>query len=203
MLEDIAAAIGEDLTVIGRLPGGVNSGVIRVLLGGQRSAVVKLAHPRLLDETLRTQRIVEHMRERGYPTPAWLAVGATSTHVWQLGDFVDAAPAPQLTASIVDQLMEIIELQAGQASEPYDHWAYACRVATGQEPIGAEISRHSIEASALVERLRLMCDDAPPPVGMPDMVHADLNPSNVLVGDGAVVALVDVGNGVAAPVQLT
>ena len=48
-------------------------------------------------------------------------------------DFVDAAPAPALTPSLVEQLMEIIELQAGQASEPYHHWSYAWRVATGQE----------------------------------------------------------------------
>ena len=31
--------------------------------------------------------------------------------------------------------MEIIELQAGQASEPDDHWSYAWRVATGQESV--------------------------------------------------------------------
>jgi hypothetical protein len=40
--------------------------------------------------------VVEHMRRRGYPTPAWLAVGATATHVWHLMDFVDAAAVPEL-----------------------------------------------------------------------------------------------------------
>src|SRR3954453_15808866 len=34
----------------------------------------------------------------------------------------------------------------------------------------------------------------PRPAEAPDMVHADLNPSNVLVRDGAVVAGVDIGN---------
>ena len=48
--------------------------------------------------------------------------------------------------------------------------------------------------SDLVERLRLACADAPPPPESPDMVHTDLNPSNVLVRDGAVVAVVDIGN---------
>jgi len=197
VLEDIATVVGEDVTVLSRLPGGVNSGVVHVQWGGRTSAVVKadvLAHPHHLDETLRAQRIVEHMREHGYPTPAWLAVGTTDTHVWHLIDFVDAAPAPRLTPSLVDQLMEIVELQANQASEPYDHWAYAWRVATGLEPVGAEISGYSAEVSAVVEQLRLMCGDARPPVQMPDMVHADLNPSNVLVRDNAVVALVDIGN---------
>ena len=54
-------------------------------------------HPEQLDEWLRAQRVVEHMRRCGYPTPAWLGVGATATHVWHLMDFVDAAPAPELT----------------------------------------------------------------------------------------------------------
>jgi len=38
--------------------------------------VVPRAHPNHLDETLRAQRVVEHMRRRGYPTPAWLGVGS-------------------------------------------------------------------------------------------------------------------------------
>jgi hypothetical protein len=108
---------------------------VRVHLAGRADAVLKAvprAHPNHLDETLRARRVVEHMRGRGYPTPAWLAVGTTATHVWHLMDFVDAAPAPELTPSLVEQLMETIELQAGQASEPYDHWSYAWRVATGQ-----------------------------------------------------------------------
>jgi hypothetical protein len=140
-------------------------------------------------------------------------VGATATHVWHLQEFVDAAPAPQLTESLVEQLMEIIELQAGQASEPYDHWSYAWRVATGQEPAVAgvdlnetpeqsllrqsivRLSQYSSVVSALVERLRLACADVPPPPEAPDMVHSDLStPSNVLVRDGAVVAVVDIGN---------
>ena len=121
-------------------------------------------------------------------------------------DFVDAAPAPELTPSLVEQLMEIIELQAGQASEPYDHWSCAWRVATGQESAVAgldfnetpeqsllrqsvaRLSGYSSVVSALVERLRLVCG-VPPPRRAPDMVHADLNPSNVLVRDGAVVAV--------------
>ncbi|HEU0165887.1 MAG TPA: phosphotransferase, partial [Thermomicrobiales bacterium] len=48
--------------------------------------------------------------------------------------------------------------------------------------------------SALVERIRLMCANVSPPQGAPDMVHADLKPDNVLVRDGVVVAVVDIGN---------
>jgi hypothetical protein len=216
VLVDVASVVESEVTVLGRLPGGVNGGAWRVQLAGRANAVLKAvprAHANHLDEMLRAQRVVEHMRGRGYPTPAWLGVGATATRVWHLTDLVDATPAPELPASLVEQLMEIVELQAGQASEPYDHWSYAWRVATGQGPAVAgldltetpeqsllrqsvaRLSGHSSVVSALVERLRLLCADAPPPAEAPDMVHADLaTPGNVLVRDGAVVAVVDIGN---------
>src|SRR4051794_32370364 len=215
VLDDVATVVGAEVTLLSGLPGGVNGGAMRVWLAGGATAVLKAvprAHPNHLDETLRAQRVVEHMRRCGYPTPAWLGVGATATHVWHLTDFVDAAPAPQLTPSLVEQLMEIIELQAGQASEPYDHWSYAWRIATGQESAVAgldfnetpeqsrlrksvaRLSGYSSVVSALVERLRLVCADVPPPPEAPDMVHADLStPSNILVRDGAVMAGVDIG----------
>src|SRR3954449_8055038 len=216
ILDDVASVVGSEITPLSRLSGGINEGAMRVQLAGGADAVLKAVpqeHPNDLGETLRAQRIVEHMRLRGYPTPAWLGVGATATHVWHLMDFVDAAPAPELTPSLVEQLMEIVELQAGQASEPYDHWSHAWRVATGQEPVVARLDfnetpeqsllrqsmarlpAYSSVVSALVERLRLVCADVPPPREAPDMVHADLStPSNVLVRDGVVVAVVDIGN---------
>ena len=219
VLDDVASVVGAEVTLLSRLPGGVNAGAMRVQLAGRADAVLKAeprAHPSQLDETLRAQRVVEHMRRRGYPTPAWLGVGATATHVWHLMDFVDAAPVPELTPSIVEQLMEIIELQAGQASEPYDHWSYAWRVATGQESAVAGLdfnetpeqsllrqsvaglSGYSSAVSALVERLRLVCAAVPPPREAPDMVHADLNPGNVLVRDGAAVDIGNAGSGTRA-----
>nr|WP_243395285.1 phosphotransferase [Nocardioides currus] len=208
--------MGAEVSVLGHLRGGINDGAVRVELAGGTTAVLKAAprtHPDQLDETLRAQRIVERMRRCGYPTPAWLGVGSTATHVWHVMDFVDADPAPELTPSLAEQLMAIIELQAGQGSEPYDHWSYAWRVATGASWAGkprdlpetteqlllrqsmARLPAHSVEVSALVGRLRQQCAGVPPPRRAPDMVHADIaTPSNVLVRDGAVVAVVDVGN---------
>jgi hypothetical protein len=215
VLDDVASVVGAEVTLLSRLSGGVNAGAMRVQLAGRANAVLKAEareRPNQLEEALRAQRVVEHMRWCGYPTPAWFGVGATATHVWHLMDFVDAAPVPDLTPSLIEQLMEIVELQAGQASEPYDHWSYSWRLATGQESAVARLEftetpeqsllrqsvarlpGYSSEVSALVERLRLVCADVPPPPEAPDMVHADLNPSNVLVRDGSVVALVDIGN---------
>ncbi|MBB6570050.1 phosphotransferase family protein [Kribbella sandramycini] len=207
VLDDVVGVVGTEVTLVGRLPGGFDVGALRVQLAGQASAVLK-AWPRVranqLDEALRTQRVVEHMRGRGYPTPACLGVGATTAHVWHLMDFVDATPAPELTPSLVGQLIEITELQAGQATEPYDHWSYAWRLATGKESgqdlapnlsrAVAELPRQSSAVSSLVDRVRHVCADAPPPPEAPDMVHADFKPDNVLVRNGRVVAVVDIGN---------
>lgn len=197
VLDDVVRVVGAEVELRDRLRGGVNAGALRVQVAGRADAVLKAVpriHPDLLQETLRAQRVVEHMRGHGYPTPAWLGVGATATHVWHLMDFVDGAPAPELTTSIVEQLMQMSELQAGQGSEPHDHWHYAWRVVTGREATLTGLSSYSFGVSSLVERLRRGCWDLPPPAGAPDMVHADLNPSNVLTRDGVVVAVVDVEN---------
>lgn len=207
VLDDVAQVVGTEVTPGRRLSGGVNGGAMRVQLAGGASAVLKVApraHADDVDTARRAWRVVDHMRTRGYPTPAWFGVGATATHVWHLMDFVDAAPASHLTPSLVERLMDVVELQAGQASEPYDHWSYAWRLATGQDHgrdlaprLSTAVGRlpeHSAAVSALVERLRLACADAPPPSRAPDMVHTDLNPGNILVSGGAVVAVVDIGN---------
>ncbi|HWK80733.1 MAG TPA: aminoglycoside phosphotransferase family protein [Thermomicrobiales bacterium] len=208
VLDDVASVVGAEVSLIGRLPGGLDVGAIRVQLDSGADAILKAwprTRPDQLEEVLRAQRVVAHMRGRGYPTPACLGVGATATHVWSAMEFVDAAPAPELTPSIVEQLMAIVELQAGQATEqPHDHWAYSWRLATGGEygqDLAPSLSRavaglsgYSPEVAVLVERIRRMCATVPPPRSAPDMVHADFKPDNVLVRNGVVVAVVDIGN---------
>jgi aminoglycoside phosphotransferase (APT) family kinase protein len=207
VMDDVARVVGAEVTLLSRLPGGFDVGAMRVQLAGGVHAVLKAwpqVRPNQFDEALRTKRVVEHMRRRGYPTPAYLGVGATATHIWHLMDFVDATPAPELTPSLVEQLMEIAELQAGQATESHDHWSYTWRLATGQEwgqDLDPSLSKavaglpgYSSEVSSLVQRLRLVCVNIAPPQEAPDMVHADFKPDNVLVRDGAVVAVLDIGN---------
>jgi len=197
VLADVAGVVGSQVVLLDRLPGGFQGGAMRVELAGGTVAVLKAlpwAHPNHLEGARRARRVVEHMRSRGYPTPAWLGVGATASHVWELVEFVDGAPVPELTPVLVQQLIEIVELQAGQATErEWDHWAYTWRVATGQEPATAHLPAYSVDVAALVDRIRRLCAGAAHPPESPDMVHADLSIGNVLVRDGAVVAVVDIG----------
>src|SRR3954451_12458031 len=67
VLDDVASVVGAEVTLLGRLPGGVNGGAICIQLAGGANAVLKAvprAHPNHLDETLRAQRVVEHMLRR-------------------------------------------------------------------------------------------------------------------------------------------
>jgi hypothetical protein len=73
VLDDVASVVGAEVTLLSRLPGGLNGGAMRVQLAGRTNAVLKAvprAHLNHLNETLRAQRVVEHMRGRGYPTLA-------------------------------------------------------------------------------------------------------------------------------------
>ncbi|TWE07416.1 phosphotransferase [Rudaeicoccus suwonensis] len=215
VLADIKSVTGQDVELIGPLVGGFNSGAIHVGLGPDaRDAVLKVEQRTTVDQpagVLRASRIVHHMREMGYPTPAWLGVGFSEDYVWHLTEFVDAAPALVLNDDLIEQLLRIIELQSCNGSENYDHWRYSWNLATEAHPISrldlsetaeqcelrksvATLPRHSTAVAALVARVRSMCTGTTPPQCAPDMVHADLNPSNVLVKDGSVVAVVDIAN---------
>ena len=61
VLDDVAGVVGAEVTLLGRLPGGVNGGAMRVQLAGRANAVLKAvprAHRNHLDETLRAQGVV-------------------------------------------------------------------------------------------------------------------------------------------------
>ena len=197
VLAQVARAAGVGVRTSTRLPGGRNAGASRVEFEDGAVAVLK-AEPRThadrFGDVQRTRRIVEHLRTRGYPTPAWLAVGETTSHVWHLAEFVDGAPVRELTPAVVGQLLDVVALQAGQGIAGPDHSRYARDVVTGREPVVADLAGGPPPVTLLTERALSCCARGSPPPGSPDAVHADLAPGNVLVRDGVVVGLVDVGN---------
>ncbi len=65
VLDDVAGVVGQEVTVLGRLPGGVNGGAMHVQLAGEVDAVLKavpLAH-RNLSRLLR--QMIEIISVRG------------------------------------------------------------------------------------------------------------------------------------------
>ena len=96
VLDDVASVVGAEVTLLSRLPGGFDVGAMRIQLAGRADAVLKAwprARPNQLDEALRAQRVVEHMRRRGYPTPAWL---------WTVPASVDTVSSCPIRREFVD-----------------------------------------------------------------------------------------------------
>jgi hypothetical protein len=72
VLADVASVVGAEVTLLSRLPGGVNAGAMRpVVRKGKCSAQSRSpGTPQPPGRDVASQRVVEHMRRRGYPTLA-------------------------------------------------------------------------------------------------------------------------------------
>jgi hypothetical protein len=71
VVDDVARVVGTEVTVVGRLPGGVHAGAIRVRPAGRADAVLTAeppAHPHHRDERLRALRINQRRRRRDQRT---------------------------------------------------------------------------------------------------------------------------------------
>jgi aminoglycoside phosphotransferase (APT) family kinase protein len=189
----LVAAVNKDVTgnwtLERRLAGGANEGAYLVRSPDGASAVVK-ARRATADQLLAAAQLVAHARERGWPTPAWYAVGSAPTGVsWILQEFIIGEQPSVIDPGVADQLAEINRLQAGllPADRPWqaalggwDQWIAgvvfddldglrsrirglpgAERVIRGVDAIAAELSGEAVSKS--------------------DLVHGDLNLTNVML----------------------
>jgi Ser/Thr protein kinase RdoA (MazF antagonist) len=133
------------------------------------------------------------MRSIGYRTPAWVGVGETDGFVWHVQEYVDGVPLPNLTEDAIDQLIEVAEVQAGEATEA-DTWTeYVWLVGTGQHPHFGHLADYSVEVRDLLESLLRTSGAAPKLVGG-DMVHGDFNGTNFLFAGGQLLGVVDIAS---------
>jgi aminoglycoside phosphotransferase (APT) family kinase protein len=136
------------------------------------------------------------LRERGYPTPAWLAVGVTSAGLpYQLQEFVPGKAMADLGEAEAVLLIDLVERQAGVDPDPGRNWSeYARSVVFGDAGAARDRLRASGPAgAAVVEAFLRLChglEDLELPSG--DLVHGDLSTHNVLVQDGQVSGVVDI-----------
>jgi aminoglycoside phosphotransferase (APT) family kinase protein len=189
----LVAAVNKDVngnwTLERRLAGGANEGAYLVRNPDGASAGVK-ARKAAADQLLAAAQLVAHARERGWPTPAWYAVGSAPTGVsWILQEFIIGEQPSVIDPGVADQLAEINRLQAGllPADGPrqaalfgWDQWIAgvvfdgldglrsrirglpgAERVIRNVDAIAAELSGEAVSSS--------------------DLVHGDLNLTNVML----------------------
>jgi aminoglycoside phosphotransferase (APT) family kinase protein len=204
VLAEVNRDHGTSYTLAGALSGGFQGGAWRIVGPDGGAAVLKWseAHGTWHQVVLAGESKVTDARRRGYPTPAWLAVGLT-THgfVYHVQEFVPGRPSERLTEPLARQVVDVLERCAAghrpdRGSDPRSDWSqFVLReMSGGAESLPSRVAALGPGEAAVAERALAVLDRVGP-VWLPadDLVHGDLNLGNVLVdADGRLVGIVDI-----------
>jgi aminoglycoside phosphotransferase (APT) family kinase protein len=144
----------------------------------------------------RLVRLVDGLRARGYPAPAFLAVGRADEVVFTVQERLPGRILePAATEAVLPQVLDAVELQtdAGDLDDPpWPGWLLETIEHGGNGYcLHATMRRHR-DTAALLERLQAIARSAASgPVRRTDVVHFDLNPANVLHEDARLTGVVD------------
>jgi hypothetical protein len=191
-------------TLDSRFALGALAGAWRVCIG-DATAVLKWHDPSSnVPYNPDAPAIVEYLRAARYPTPEWLAAGTSDDGLrWSLQDFVDGAPLGELDLGSVGVFIDLVDQQRSLRLPTTFNWnryvrdhVFATHAShaglAGGGPNVRELLRRAL---ALAEPYR--AHELP----LDEMVHCDLNVSNLLMRNGELVAVVDIdaaGRGCAA-----
>ncbi len=196
VLEDVKRATGDAWELDGRFARGMLEGAWRVR-SGSAAAVMKWHDARsAAPHNPDAPAIVEYLRSEGYPTPAWLASGATEDGVhWSLQGLAGGEPLRELDHESAEIFVEFAQWHRELRLPTESGWnQYVRDHAFGTHPTHRRLRSGGPMVSRLLEAgLSLAApyeDEALPAL---EMVHCDLNVGNVLVLDGKLAEIVDVG----------
>jgi hypothetical protein len=138
--------------------------------------------------------VCEALRGRGYPAPATVAHGAVGDR--GQGWIQERLPGEPchggLDRALLEQVMAAIELQADAAPPGAEPWSYVGAVVfEGEEGWWQKARARGSEAAAMCDRLDRWVRELPRPQPHRDLVHLDLNFTNLLVKDGKLTGIVD------------
>jgi aminoglycoside phosphotransferase (APT) family kinase protein len=197
VLAAVGAACGSDVRLRERTAWG-ESGTTFLIEARGAELLLKLAPdgPGVGTDHERVVRLVERMRERGYPAPGYVAVGRAAGVVFTVQEWLPgSAVEPDRLAEVVPQLLDAVELQrdAGDIGDP--PWPEEVRrtiEAGGDGYCLHSTMRRDPDTAALLDRLQgIAGEGARGPVRRTDVVHFDLNPANVLHVAGRLTGIVD------------
>jgi len=179
----------------GRCHGGANSGAHLLTGPGGIPAVLKWTPDRTwARQVLRAVPVVRRIRERGFPTPAWLFVGTTADGFpYQVQEFVEGDPLSILDDATADLILDVVERQAGMNPDPGRNLS---KIAAREAVAGARRARLRDSGEAgreVVETFDRLCRSvADQKLPCEDMVHGDLGVENVLVRNGSIAGVIDI-----------
>lgn len=197
MLDEANIALDGSFTLARRLQGGFQSGAWLIEDDTGRQAVLKWTPDgQWAEQIQRASRAVAAVRRRGYPTPAWLAVGTTGTGSgYQVQEYAPGRPREYLTEETARRAVDVLELQKHLDPDPERSWSdyvtntfnngWASTIAdvSAIEGVGAELVG---QASQLLSRYE------PPLFPRADLVHGDFRLGNILFDDDNVSGVIDI-----------
>ncbi|MGN5631563.1 phosphotransferase family protein [Streptomyces sp. AC154] len=197
VLSEANRAHGTGFRLNHRFDDGVQSGAWLLTDGTGAQAVLKWSPDRdWAAQIARAAGGVSKIRSTGYPTPAWLAFGATSEGFgYQIQEFVPGRGESQVTEASALLLVDVLETQAGLDPDPQRCWS---RFVTGQMTDHRDENlRRAAETGATGRKLAHACEQllaAHGPVSLPsgDLVHGDFRPGNILFHADRINGVIDI-----------
>jgi hypothetical protein len=182
----IVAAVNADINgswiVERRLAGGSNEGAHLVRGADGARAVLKwrASEPERL---VAAAPWVEFARDKGWPTPAWYAVGRAPTgEAWVLQEFIEGSQPPAIDRHVADQMIEIFDIQAGLTPAAAEGWGDWIARVMFEDWEGLRGRVHPLPGGERIVRsvdaIAEKCKDEPLCSG--DLVHGDFNLTNTL-----------------------
>ena len=197
VLEEANDAHGTRFQLDHRFDDGVQSGAWHLTDVTGRSAVLKWSPRR--DWAPRIERAAEavaKIRAAGYPTPAWLAVGTTTSGFgYQIQDFVPGRSPEQVTVREARLLIDVLETHAGLDPDPQRCWSryVMAQMTDHHEDLCQRVARTGPTGRLLVEACeRLLTVHGPVALPTGDLVHGDFRPGNILVDADRVTGVIDI-----------
>lgn len=197
VLLEVNAQQGTNWRLIERLAGGYQSGAFLLVDSSNRRAVLKwTTSAAWAPVVLAAEPVIAAARACGWPTPAWLATGSTTSGgAYVVQEFVNAMPQDPVTHDWLDLVLPVIAGQTGLGKAGMRDWSFHDHETVYRDRDGhqALLNGTSTAAASLVSTVQAVVQPFEAVVvPSTDLVHGDFDPSNVLIRDGAVAALVDV-----------
>jgi aminoglycoside phosphotransferase (APT) family kinase protein len=197
VLDEVNSALRGTYQLVRPFQGGFQSGAWLVQDAVGRKAVLKWTPDRTWAEQIqRASRAVAVVRQGGYPTPAWLAVGVTGSGFgYQVQEYASGQPREHLTEETARQAVDLLELHSDLDPDPgrswseyvdtkfRDEWTSTISEVSATGLAGAELAGHA-------ERLRSRYEFPVFPKG--DLVHGDFRLGNILFDEGTVSGVIDI-----------
>jgi aminoglycoside phosphotransferase (APT) family kinase protein len=197
VLVEANAALDSTYQLVRPLQGGFQSGAWLIQDHVGRQAVLKWTpDPTWAEQIQRAGRAVAVVRQRGYPTPAWLASGVTASRFgYQVQEYAPGRPREYLTLETARRAVALLELQKDLDPDPgrswseyvntkfRDDWTSTISEVSATGAGGVELAGHAARLLSLYEL---------PVFPRADLVHGDFRLGNIMFDEELVSGVIDI-----------